>query len=821
MDGIEKKPRQGGPGQAESGKHQETTFIIPQNANIDKFLAAIRSNGLNPPTTIQPGDFVRFPGEGKRNCNQAGYAKLFADGLGGIFGDWSTGLQGTWQAERPRNPEAYRRQRDAIRKAQEEAQRIRQEEQTAAAGKARELWDRSFPADDEHPYLKKKNVKSHGLKIDGADLLVPIYDGVELISIQSITPDGSKYFLKNSRTGGGYHIIGEITDRLIIVEGFGTGSTIHESTGSPVVVAFNAGNLLPVARKIREQYPNAEIMIAADDDAKTAGNPGLTKAREAARSINARLAIPDFGDNRPDDATDFNDLVQHRGPDEVRLQVEAAEEPEDKTTADEMLYTHFFAAPSHGLAADILYDALSTSVIYEPHNNKTGVFYIRESGECYYSEARNMKNRARAILERAIGVAFEIEKAESDDIKGVFQQAGKAYQKARTRDFLASTLQLFAERVTVQNVPWNVAPECVVTKTGIIDFTTEQITVRDARPEEYYRDPLPIAAEAVMHGGGCSSFEQFMTDLFPDPENKQSALHCAAMCVANKSSKIFQIWNNREGNGGKNSLADVIGLVLGARAVNASGALILYKPDQSERRFGGAALQGATAAFFDEVGGTFDIAGIKRLSALSKIRVEQKGRDSFEILPTWALVAMCNDLPAFFPSDDLGFLSRLFVLPFDTVFYAGEEEKVRYLKHGVAEYRLKPARDREEIFTEIRPERAAILYKLIIEYVDLRQYNNGRPYESPNCRRAKDAYRSENDITEKFFDEYLTADETGRVEYSRLIELYHEYTGSRKMTTRKLVAELKRRFHFIDTQAAHGKRYIRGVSERFEKGFGL
>jgi putative DNA primase/helicase len=125
-------------------------------------------------------------------------------------------------------------------------------------------------------------------------------------------------------------LIGSMTsvDRAIcIAEGFATGATIYEAIGCPVAVAFNAGNLGPVARVLREEYPDLTLIVCADDDYRTEGNPGLTKAKEAAAAVGGRLAIPDFGDPRPDGATDFNDMGIARGHEAVRHALASAIEP--------------------------------------------------------------------------------------------------------------------------------------------------------------------------------------------------------------------------------------------------------------------------------------------------------------------------------------------------------------------------------------------------------------------------------------------------------------------------------------------------------------
>jgi putative DNA primase/helicase len=85
-----------------------------------------------------------------------------------------------------------------------------------------------------------------------------------------------------------------------------------------VAVAFNAGNLLAVTKAMRERFPALPLILCADDDYRTEGNPGLTKATEAARSLGGLLAIPDFGAPRPDSATDFNDLHQAQSLEAVK-----------------------------------------------------------------------------------------------------------------------------------------------------------------------------------------------------------------------------------------------------------------------------------------------------------------------------------------------------------------------------------------------------------------------------------------------------------------------------------------------------------------------
>lgn len=584
----------------------------------------------------------------------------------------------------------------------------------------------------------------------------------------------------------------------------------------------------------KKYFPAGTKLVLVPD----ADEPGLKLMQEAAGHLTAagcKVKIVDLGypvaEKHGKDVTDWlaeghtrEQLIETVKATPVFVAEEIAEylreasrSAEQTVQAVELLRAHFLDAPSHGLAADILYAELSRWIIYDRYTDKSGEFYAREDGRSYYEPVFDIKDRARRVLEAAIEKAFALDRAQTDDITAVFQKAGKAYQKARTRDFLTASIALFAERVTVPGLQWNATPEAHATLTGVVDFSGDVIEIRDLLPGEYFRDPIPERAEDIKKGERTPAFNCFMADLFPDGETRQSALHCLGLAIANRPSKIFQIWQNDEGNAAKNTLADLVVLtLLPARSAWASGAIIMYKPDQGEKRFGTAVLQGCTAVFLDEVGDAFDIAGIKRLTSLSPIRVEQKGRDSFHIQPTWALIALCNQLPSFFPADDQAFLSRLFILPFQTVFYVDDEEREWYIKHGVAESRMKPARDKREVLAEMEPERAAIIHRLIAEYKGMIK---GRPYESSLCKQAKNIYRSANDLVERFFEEYLVQDEdekTGRVPLPRLSEMYAEFVGNKKTATRTLTTELKKRFRFLDTKPLNSIRYLVGAKEKVE-----
>ncbi len=130
---------------------------------------------------------------------------------------------------------------------------------------------------------------------------------------------------------GCYFAIGDHSASTVVcvAEGFATGATIHEATGHSVAVAFSAGNLEPVARALRARLPDANLIVCADDDAATDGNPGMSKAKAAALAVGGKLAIPTFGADRPAGASDFNDLAAHCGSEAVTKAIAEAQATTD------------------------------------------------------------------------------------------------------------------------------------------------------------------------------------------------------------------------------------------------------------------------------------------------------------------------------------------------------------------------------------------------------------------------------------------------------------------------------------------------------------
>ncbi|QSV46081.1 AAA family ATPase [Geobacter benzoatilyticus] len=305
------------------------------------FRRAMQEVGIAPPgEIIADGKRHRFHLPDDKWKTENGYYQAWADENPTIiFGSWKDHGPGNWHKwTAKKEVEFTAAEREAYRQRIAESKRLQKEEEqrrhTECRGKSLFIWNNAPPAREDHPYLVRKNVKGHGLKEWKDSLVAPVMDmGGTLQGLQFIGPDGSKNFKAGTAISGHFSPIGDFTGgAFLIAEGYATGATLHEVTGYPVAVAFNAGNLKPVSEAFRAQYPDAALIVCADDDHATGGNPGLTKATEAAQAVGGFLAVPCFPEGRGAKDTDFNDLARLAGLEAVMASISAATTPEPKPT---------------------------------------------------------------------------------------------------------------------------------------------------------------------------------------------------------------------------------------------------------------------------------------------------------------------------------------------------------------------------------------------------------------------------------------------------------------------------------------------------------
>lgn len=261
---------------------------------------------------------------------------------------WKLARQNGWQPAKPYTPPSVEEQ--ARRKAESEARRQaaeqeRQQTQQRVKGTAQKIWNSSRPASLSHPYLAAKGITNPdaiaGLRQneykDNDNLIIPVLYENEIVNLQSINQDGGKRFLAGGQVQGAYAFIGKADDvekvGVVMAEGYATAASIYEATGKPVIIAFDAGNMVAVAERLAQKLPqNVPVVVAVDNDAS---QTGIKKARQAVALLGDRAAAiqPEFTmtqiqqyqkgkgvdeKGRPPLPSDFNDLHQLAGLEAVR-----------------------------------------------------------------------------------------------------------------------------------------------------------------------------------------------------------------------------------------------------------------------------------------------------------------------------------------------------------------------------------------------------------------------------------------------------------------------------------------------------------------------
>jgi putative DNA primase/helicase len=284
------------------------------------FIASMQAAGvsINEATLRFDGAIHRFATEGDKGNKRSGW--YYAHGGENphvTFGSWKDGSKFTEYLRDQRSLSNEERARHAAWMAIESARRHAEEvaRQNKACANANRLWPRCVKDASNHAYIVRKGIGAYRIRQYKGALVIPLVESGKIHSLQFIWPDGTKRFLTGGRiTGCYFRIGGDITDVLCIAEGFATAASIHEATGHPLVISFNAGNLPAVAAAMHKTYPEARIVICADND--THGK-GEAKANEAARLCGGCVALPPS-------IGDFNDMAQTKGADAVARCIDTA-----------------------------------------------------------------------------------------------------------------------------------------------------------------------------------------------------------------------------------------------------------------------------------------------------------------------------------------------------------------------------------------------------------------------------------------------------------------------------------------------------------------
>ena len=277
---------------------------------------AIAACGMTPPKEIVlDGKMHRFNAgtKGKPGHDKSGWYVAFRDGIpAGRFGCWRAGIESTWRADVGREVTPAEEMAHARRMAEAKAARDAEikKQREVVADTAETIWSNGAAASPDHPYLARKGIDPHGIRITGdGRLMAPLYSPEgKIASLQYIDSEGGKLYHSGGQTGGCFWMVGTTDEPSVIyiAEGFATAATIHQVTGSPCVVAYSASNLVPVTGTMREKYGQTqELVIVADNDAS---GTGQKYADQASAKYGARVVMPPMDGDANDYVAAGHDL---------------------------------------------------------------------------------------------------------------------------------------------------------------------------------------------------------------------------------------------------------------------------------------------------------------------------------------------------------------------------------------------------------------------------------------------------------------------------------------------------------------------------------
>jgi len=167
----------------------------------------------------------------------------------------------------------------------------------------------------ESRYLLAKGLEQFIFPIlpDGSILLPLVDESADVAAAQTLSPEGKKRLLTDSAKRGSFYPVNTLqkVSEIILAEGLATALSAHLLRPEAfTVAAIDAGNLIHVAILMRHRYPQAEIIIAGDNDSQPDGgaNTGRNAAVKAAAAVNGRVALPP-GNGK----ADWDDYRQQHG----------------------------------------------------------------------------------------------------------------------------------------------------------------------------------------------------------------------------------------------------------------------------------------------------------------------------------------------------------------------------------------------------------------------------------------------------------------------------------------------------------------------------
>ena len=710
---------------------------------------------------VGDGTIHRVDCVGDRKGSKNGWYVLFLDGIAaGSFGNWKTGVKNTWcvkeykkltQAEQVE----YKQRTEKAKIANDE---LRKEIQAEAAEEALRRVKAAKPANGDNPYLKKKNVPSFGLLQEGNNILIPLRNGKgRITSTQIILPDGQKFFQTGGVVQGSFFRIGDTLDgdKIYVTEGYATGATIHIATKACVYIALNAGNLFPVAKNLRSAFPTIPLVIAADNDAFTEGNPGLSKANEAASRISKCSVVSPSFSNTATEPTDYNDLQNLDGIQAVKEQLQQKDvvRSDIGVVTDSQFYTQELPLSDLG-NCERLVAHHKGKIMFCPPLGKWFVWDGQAWGmDTTGAVERLFKNALRAMLKEA---------AAHPDFKEA-EKLMKFTLKSQDVSRIRAALRLAQTEPGMPVLPEQLDsdPWLFNLKNGTLDLKTGLVKPHDPA------DKITKILDIEYHPGvvPAPTWKKFLERVTNGDKELQKFLQKAvgyALTGITTEQCLFYLYGS--GRNGKSTFLETIFHLIKPYAKRIPSETLMVKSNSGGIPNDVAMLDGHRFIVSSEVqeGARLNEAKLKELTGCDTITARYLHREFFEFIPVFKLFVAGNYKPQIHGTD-LGIWRRIRLIPFTA--------------------KIQPEEIDPSLPDKLKAEMVGIL-SWAVEGCLMWQKEGLTPPEV--VIKATDAYRVDSDLLGSFLGECCVINPIEEVASKRLYETYRAWTydnGHRGMSS--------------------------------------
>jgi len=633
--------------------------------------------------------------------------KFFSDGIpAGYFECWHCGIKDNFCSKQKQDvlPDEWKRHTERLAAERQKNEAETQKVYEKIALLAQDVFATAFEDNaDEHSYLKKKQVKNYGLRTvvaeDGCTKQAECYRGTllvpcsnaknELVSLERVYFDKKegkhqKRPLTKGQRIGVFYFIGKVVDPngvILIAEGYSSAATGHEATGFPAVVAFGASNLINVAKILREEYPQARLILTADDD-RWEDNPklkdtGLKAAKAVCTAVsNTSYVLPDFSIlGLSDEAlqqekpTDINDLfvllLNHNHERSAALELISQQLTPKQVTHSEVL--------NQLLEQVGVIDFRKLAKLGENDTLKNRHFLISSIEEilrltesnnwglCQHNECIYVYNREYWEL------------LDADDLK-VF--LGAAAEKMGVDAFSAKYFnfrdQLYKQFMALATLPKPEQPKDTVfinLKNGTFEITPHGVKLRDFAPADFLTYQLPFK---YIPKTEAPIFLNYLNTVLPEEELQHILAEYLGYVFVQpttlKLEKALLLYGS--GANGKSVFYEVVRSLLGKQ--NTSEYSLQSLTDNTG--YYRAMIANKLVNYASEINGKLEASKFKQLVSGEPVEARLPYGNPFTLDVYAKFIFNCNELPRDVEQTN-AYFRRFLIIPFKVTIPEAEQDK--------------------------------------------------------------------------------------------------------------------------------------------------